>query len=287
MMDLNAIESFLLAAETLNFTEVAQRRNTVQSAVSAHIAKLEVELGRTLISRGRGQQMQLTAEGQVFAAYARRLLSLADEASETIRTAQSRRILRLGTTVTLAMSFVSDVLAEFAAEQPDVQIHIHCDRSDALLARLEADEIDVAFMMDQGKRQDRQFVHSLPLVWVSAAGFDLPVQSDIPLAFLTDGRDLRSYAFKALDKVGRQGRIAHLSPHPVGVRAFVQSGLALTVMPLGTARPPLQTASADLKLPKLSPVALAAYLKDSKAINDAAPLLQMLESTIARQSTTA
>ncbi|WP_162199379.1 LysR family transcriptional regulator [Kiloniella litopenaei] len=278
-MDLNALKSFVMVAEALNFTKVAERRNTVQSAISSHVTKLESELDRTLIIRGRGQSMSLTPEGEALAVYARRLLSLAHEARETIQTSRSRRIVRLGTTVTLAMSIVSDVLAAYATERTNVQIHIQCDRSEALLSRLGANEIDIAFMMDQGEPKNRAFVHSQPLAWVSGENFQLRSSDDVPLAFLSDGRDLRRYALEALDTVGRKGHVSHLSPHPIGVRAFVQAGLALTIMPMLCLSPPLQIASTDLNLPPLSQVALSAYTK-SPHNQDINLLIEMLKKRL-------
>lgn len=124
MLDLKAMESFVVAAETLNFSEAAKRRNTVQSAISAHVRKLEEEIGRPLFQRGRGQTMRLTPEGRAFAAYARRILNLTDEAIETIRNSRSLRIIRLGTTVTLALSVLPQALRAFAQEKPDMQIQV-------------------------------------------------------------------------------------------------------------------------------------------------------------------
>ncbi|MEM1401552.1 MAG: LysR substrate-binding domain-containing protein, partial [Pseudomonadota bacterium] len=206
-----------------------------------------------------------------------RILALSDEAVEAIQTAKDRQMLRLGTTVTLALSLVPRALSGFAARHPEIQIHISCDRSDALLAQLETDDIDIAFMMDQGKQPGRRFVHSQPLVWVSGAGFDAAAHQAVPLAFLADGRDLRHYAFAALDGAGRQGNIAHLSQHPIGVRAFVQSGLAVTVMPRSTVAPPLQILDDASGLPPLSSVALSAYHQIGKADEPVEFLLTLLE----------
>lgn len=260
MRDLNALESFVIAAETLNFSEAAARRHTVQSAVSAHVRKLEEELACVLFSRGRGRTMQLTPEGAAFLVYARRILGLSDEAVKALRGARGRRTIRLGTTVTLALSVLPRTLRDFAQITPDVQIQIQCARSDALLAMLEAGEIDLAFMMDQGRRPGRDFVESTNLVWVAGPGFEeLPKTEDVPLVFLTDGRDLRSYAFEALDRAGRNGFLAHLSPHPIGVRAILQAGLALTVMPQVTVDTPLQVLDEAHGLPSLKSVALSLY----------------------------
>lgn len=280
MIDHNALRSFVEAAETLNFSVAATRRNTVQSAISSHIAKLESTLDRTLFERGRGRAMALTAEGHAFLVYARRILALSEEAVEAIQTAHSRKIMRLGTTVTLALSVLPGALSEFAAQRPDIQIHVYCDRSDALLARLDADELDLAVMMDQGKRPGRRFVHSQSLVWAGSQSFDLSQYPFVPLAFLSDGRDLRRYAFEALDAAGLQGKIAHLSPHPIGVRAFVQAGLAITVMPKSTVETPLHVVPDEAGLPPISPIAFASYAQPGAANEDAELLADLLEHAL-------
>ncbi|MCV3271309.1 LysR family transcriptional regulator [Roseobacter sinensis] len=280
MKDLNALESFVVAAETLNFSAAADRRNTVQSAVSAHIRKLEEELGCALFNRGRGRAMSLTAEGEAFVVYARRILGLSDEAIRAVRAARTPRRVRLGTTVTLAMSAVTKALQSFAALEPDVQIHIQCERSDALLALLDAGEIDMAFMMDQGRRPGREFVEATALVWVGTDEVPGTTTGDVPLVFLTDGRDLRGYAFEALDRTGRVGYLAHLSPHPIGVRAFVLAGLAVTVMPATAVTPPLVDLGHRLELPPLKDVALSLYCDPKTASSEVKTLAAVLKEQL-------
>lgn len=285
MRDLNALESFVIAAETLNFSVAAERRNTVQSAISTHIRKLEEELGCLLFSRGRGRSMALTPEGTAFVVYARRILGLSDEAVKAIRGARGRRAIRLGTTVTLAMSVVARALGRYAAAAPEVQIQIQCDRSDALLAMLDAGEIDLAFMMDQGRRPGREFVESTDLVWVAGPGLDpQALRGDLPLVFLTDGRDLRGYAFDALDRAGRRGYLAHLSPHPIGVRSILQAGLALSVMPRITVEPPLEILDKAAALPRLKSVALSLYRSTDAASADMARFAALIRDQMQRKA---
>lgn len=274
--DTNTLLTFVMVAEDLSFTAVADRRNTVQSAISTQIRRLEETVGQRLVSRGRGMAMHLTPEGEAYLIYARRILALSDEAIETVRTTNARKILRLGTTVTLALSLVADVLRAFSRQRPDVQIQIQCARSDELLRTLEEGEIDLAFMMDQGRHEMRRFVHSMALDWVCAREFDAPDTGAVPLAFLTDGRDLRRYALRALDEAGRRGYVSHLSPHPMGVRSLVQAGLALTVMPRKTIVAPLIRAPETLRLPALQSIALAAYQGLREAANGETDLLTLL-----------
>ena len=102
--EIRELRTFAMLADELSFTRVATRQNTVQSAISAQISKLEGSLKQQLVSRGRGKNVTLTPDGEVFLVYVRRILSLSEEAVEAVRTANARQVLRLGTTVTLAMS---------------------------------------------------------------------------------------------------------------------------------------------------------------------------------------
>ena len=92
-MDLRQLHALLAVAEHRSFSAAARALHTVQSNVSTHIARLETELGSTLIDRARGE---LTSEGEIVADRARRIIgelrsiehdlaSLSDEVSGHVR----------------------------------------------------------------------------------------------------------------------------------------------------------------------------------------------------------
>lgn len=267
-LDLNELESFVIAAETLNFSETAKRRNTVQSAVSSHILKLEESVGRRLFDRQRGRSMRLTAEGEAFVVYARRILNLTDEAIDSLKQPRTQSIIRLGTTSTLAVSVLSGVLEDFAARFPEVRVEVSCDRSAATIRRFDNGDFDLAFITDQGKRPGRLFVENVELAWVSGPRFTFDPEKSVPLAFLNDGRDLRRFAMNALDRAGQEGHIAHTSPDPIGLRALVIANLALTVMPKIAAMTPLKTLSERDGLPDLGRLPISAYQRVGSSRKD-------------------
>lgn len=135
-------------------------------------------------------------------------------------------------------------------------------------------------MMDQGKRAGRVLVENTPLVWVGGPGFQLDAAAEVPLVFLTDGRDLRRYAFDALDRVGRSCFIAHMSPHPVGVRAFVLADLALTVMPEPAVTAPLGVFGPANGLPQLTTAALGLYRRPGYGTSEIEILANILNAQI-------
>jgi LysR family transcriptional repressor of citA len=94
-MDLEAVVTFLAAAETENFREAARRRYISQAAVSQQVARLEAELKTPLFER-QGRRVRLAAGGREFLPYAERLVKLADEARARLAVAQGRPRLVLG-----------------------------------------------------------------------------------------------------------------------------------------------------------------------------------------------
>ena len=73
MLDLTRLQVFLYAAETLSFSEAAQRLHLSQPTVSHHIKKLEEEVGSSLFDR-TGNEIVLTDAGRLLVPHARKLL---------------------------------------------------------------------------------------------------------------------------------------------------------------------------------------------------------------------
>src|SRR3954468_17327660 len=71
-MDLRQLAALAAIADHGSFSAAAKALFTVQSNVSAHVARLERELGVTLVDRSRGC---LTEEGEVVVARARAVLN--------------------------------------------------------------------------------------------------------------------------------------------------------------------------------------------------------------------
>lgn len=70
MMDLSLLPSFVVFAETLNFTAAGKRLHLSQPAVHLHVKRLEDAVGRPLYRRV-GRALVLTAEGRSLLAFAR------------------------------------------------------------------------------------------------------------------------------------------------------------------------------------------------------------------------
>jgi DNA-binding transcriptional LysR family regulator len=91
-MDVDAVRTFVAAADAGQFQQAADDLSVTQQAVSKRIAALEKDLGVRLFTRtARGAQ--LTVEGQSFLPYARDLLQAEERAAASVR--PSHRALRV------------------------------------------------------------------------------------------------------------------------------------------------------------------------------------------------
>ena len=144
-MDLRQLNAVLAVADHGTFSAAARALHTVQSNVSTHVARLEKELGATLIDRATGQ---VTPEGEVVVARARRIQAEldaleADVASVHDEVAGAGRIGVIGTT---ARWLVPPLVETMAQRHPRVQVVVYDATTSALLLQLGTAAIDLAVL---------------------------------------------------------------------------------------------------------------------------------------------
>lgn len=144
-MQLKSLRIFMAVAETGSFVAAAERLHTVQSNVTAHIKKLETELGAQLIDRnGRARP---TSAGLALWDYAERMLQAHDEALALFR--GDRPVggrLRIGAMETTAALRLPPLLAAFHAEHPAVDIRLSTGPTADLTAGLLEGRFDCVFV---------------------------------------------------------------------------------------------------------------------------------------------
>jgi DNA-binding transcriptional LysR family regulator len=142
-MDLRQLSALLAVESEGTFSAAARALHTVQSNVSAHIARLEREVGAALVDRATGQ---LTEEGDVVAARARRIQGeldalVADVASLHDEVTGSVTLGMIGTT---GRWLAPVVLEAMAATHPRVHLVVVDATTTSLLPRLLGGQLDLA-----------------------------------------------------------------------------------------------------------------------------------------------
>lgn len=142
-MDLRQLQALVAVSEQGTFSAAADALATVQSNVSAHIRRLEKELGAMLVDRTAGR---LTEEGQAVVDRARRIEAeleaiVADVAS--MRHDVTGRV-RVGIIGTTARWLVPRLLGEMGRRHPGVALEIVDATSTSLEPQLVNGRLDLA-----------------------------------------------------------------------------------------------------------------------------------------------
>jgi DNA-binding transcriptional LysR family regulator len=141
-VDLDAVRTFVAAADTGQFQEAAATLSITQQAVSKRIAALEKDLSVRLFTRtARGAR--LTIDGQAFLPHARELLRVAERADASVR--PGRRAFRVDVHSRRIAPAVA--LQDFYRARPDIELDVVALLADAAtaIAEVEAGTIDATF----------------------------------------------------------------------------------------------------------------------------------------------
>lgn len=145
MHDLRRLQVLLAIAEHGSFSEAAVELGYAQSVVSHHVAALEHELGVQLVDRG-SRPVQLTEAGQRMREHARAILGQVGDAEAEIRAIGGLRAgsLRMSAFLAAGISFIPEVVRDFCAAHPGIDLRLEQRSSDAALEDLRAGALDLA-----------------------------------------------------------------------------------------------------------------------------------------------
>lgn len=152
-MDFKQLQYFLAVAEHLNFSRAAEALYISQPTLSYQIAELEKELGTALFIRDRRKVFLTPAGGS--------LLPLAHKTMDCVR--EIRALAQRGFPEdeqlrSLSVAFdstedhfetigVTDLIARFATEHPEVELDMYQTDVESCMARLMNETLDVAFLI--------------------------------------------------------------------------------------------------------------------------------------------
>lgn len=146
-MELRQLEYFIAVAEHLHFGHAAEALSIGQPAVSQQLARLERELGVSLLDRS-SRRVRLTPAGSRFLPEARAVLAAVERARLSAAGAgqpQPFTTLRIGSSVGLGER-LAVVLAELHAMEPPVVAELVTAPTRARLERVAAGQLDAAFV---------------------------------------------------------------------------------------------------------------------------------------------
>jgi DNA-binding transcriptional LysR family regulator len=147
MFDLNQLRCFVTVAEELHFGRAAARLNMTQPPLSRQIQVLEHIIDATLLER-TSRSVRLTPAGRSFLPEARRILKLAESASQVARRIALGKTgsLKIGYTAAAAYGFLPELIAACRARLPEVDFSLKEMVSGDQLEALASGQIDAGLL---------------------------------------------------------------------------------------------------------------------------------------------
>lgn len=252
-MDTDLLRTFVAVAECEGFSAAARILNRTQSAVSLQIKRLEDRMGEPLFERS-SRNVTLTPAGGRLLPYARRILTLQDEARRVMGDDRRGELIRLGISEEHASAHLPRLLPRFAASHPEVRLEVTCNISSLLVQDFQDGLLDIVLGIRHEPTQTGHLLGRERLVWVLQERRYPHDWDTLPLALNPEGCIFRAHAFAALGRTDRRWEVRYTSRSPTGINVAVQSGLALTVKTPRSVPPGCRIVAADEGLPDLGQV---------------------------------
>jgi DNA-binding transcriptional LysR family regulator len=264
VFDTLLLRSFVTVAQESSFTRAAARLNLTQSAVSAHLRRLEEQAGAPLVTRTT-RSLTLTPDGEVLLGYARAILALNRDARARLNRSADAGLVRIGLSDDFAQPRVMRRLHDFGLRHPGLALHLSVGIPGALLQAMDRGELD--FVMAGRCHDDRpgRVLWRDPLAWAAAPWMTIDRTLPLPLVVFPEPCPYRDAALAALAHAGVDCRIAVVCPSSGGVHAAVQAGLGITPMPKSRIDASLAIVQDSLGLPALPAVEFALFGTGSPA----------------------
>ena len=230
MLDLELLRSFVSVVDAGGFTRAGARVHRTQSTVSQQIKRLEEDLGQLLLHRD-GKDVRPTEAGERLLSYARRLLSLAEEARDVLRQPGSEGAIRLGIPEDFAAYRLAKLLGAFSRSHPGLRLDVRADQSKYLKRDLERGELDLALFKRDAGEKGGIAVWPEKVHWVTSKSHPLDAKTaSVPLIGFPAGCLYRARAIHALESGGRAWHMAYTSSSLAGIQAAVAAGMGLSIL---------------------------------------------------------
>jgi DNA-binding transcriptional LysR family regulator len=243
-MELRQLEYLVAVAEEGSFTRAAARVHVAQPGVSAQVRRLERELGEALLDRS-GRRVTVTEVGAAVLPFARAALSAVEGLRGAVAELDElvRGHVRVGTVTASGAFGIADLLAEFHAAHPGVEISLQeAGSSERLLRDIADGALDLALVGLAGpapRRMGRQVVIEDRLIAAVNAAHPLAGRTSVSLAALAElplicvprGTGMRAALHEGCAAIGVEPVIVCEASDPVVIAQLALRGLGVAILP--------------------------------------------------------
>ncbi|MEM7213932.1 MAG: LysR family transcriptional regulator [Pseudomonadota bacterium] len=278
LLELDLLKTLVAIAETGNFSAAAEKVFRTPSAISMQVKKIEEIIGRSVFERD-SRSVSLTADGVLLLEHARRVLALNNDLISKFISPDITGEIRIGAGDDFAERLLPGMLRQFNQSHPSIVVEVMMENTVYLIEKTRKGELDLAVIVcDAGYENDHlaERLVTEKLVWAARKGGVAAEQTPLPISVWEEGCAWRSAALQALDRAGREYRIAFRSAYIGGQKAAVLSDLAVAPLPVSSLGGDIVEACSKKGMPELAEYALGLLVRDdpSEAVQAAADHLR-------------
>lgn len=228
-LNLEYLNTFLVAAETKKLNQTAERIYRSHSAVSIQIKKLEEHVGTPLFIRNKNS-LTLTQAGEILLDYARELLNLNHATLQSLAGKPWHRRIALGVPTDYAKHFMEHLYLKIQEKLPGYHITVDFSQSRKIRNGIREHKIDLGIVAMEPQYTDDIQLWEEGLHWVYADNTQDPTEP-FPIALFSDDCVINDHALSCLTKSNTPFQVIFTSTMLVTIAACVESGTAVSLLP--------------------------------------------------------
>lgn len=282
-LTLRQLRVFEATARHLSFSRAAEELHLTQPGVSGQLKHLEESIGMPLFEQ-MGRRIFLTEAGRQVYSHIRSIeqqLAILEASLNQLRDTKQGKIEVAAVTGT-ASHLALQLIARFTKAYPGVRVHLNVANRETVLGELASNETDLAIMGQppEGQGLVAQPFMKNPLVVIAPPDHPLARQRGIPLSALENEtflvREPGSGTRRAMERFFAEHRISFRPGMEVSsneaVKCGVHAGMGLSIVPLQTIMPELETLRIKVLDVERFPIVRYLYIvhRESKHLSAAA-----------------
>jgi len=249
-MNFRALQYFVKLAELKHFSKAANACFVSQPTLSTQIAKLEDELGVSLVERAP-RQIMLTPIGEDIAHRAKHVLRDIEHIKDAARRSKDPETgtIKLGIFPTLAPYLLPHVIPVICQRYPDLRLQLAEEKTEDILNMLDQGRLDAGLLAlpIEEHGMEMEILFEEPFVTAMPASHPLTDKKVIclkdlqgeELLLLEEGHCLRQHALAVCALAGAHERVDFHATSMETLRQMVAANAGVTLMPVLSVKPPI------------------------------------------------
>ncbi|MCF7539679.1 LysR substrate-binding domain-containing protein [Pseudomonas petrae] len=259
-LDLELLRTFVAVVDHHSSAGAGAQLSRTQSSVTQHMQRLEQQIGVSLFQK-QGRQKQLTEPGRQLLRHARQMLSLNDDALNSLRESSLSGVLRIGSPHDIADTILPPILSHIARSAPKLRLEIDVGRSPFLMEDLHRGKVDMVISTREDPALEGFALRTSPVWWICSAQYLHVPGEPIPLILVDEPSIYRRYAIEALERADIAWRQAYLASNLIGIKAATRAGLGVTARSMEMLGPDMRVLGEADGLPRMPDVTYHLWIR--------------------------